>query len=35
MILDRMVIGLFVAMIVAGVGCGGDDPLTGSWSNTS
>ena len=33
MFLDRMALGLSVAMVFAGVGCGGDDPLTGTWSN--
>ena len=35
MILDRMALGLSVAMMFAGVGCGGEDPLTATWSNTS
>jgi hypothetical protein len=35
MFLNRMALGLSVAMVFAGVGCGGDDPLTGSWTNTA
>ena len=35
MFLNRMALGLSVAMVFAGVGCGGDDPLTGTWSNDS
>src|SRR5512132_341140 len=35
MFLNRMTLGLSFAMVLAGVGCGGDDPLTGSWSNDS
>jgi len=35
MFLDRMALGLSVAMIFAGVGCGGEDPLTATWSNAN
>lgn len=35
MFLNRMALGLSVAMVFAGVGCGGDDALTGTWSNDS
>jgi hypothetical protein len=35
MILNRMALGLSVAMVLAVTGCGGDDPLTGTWSNES
>ena len=33
MILDRLVLGLSIAALTIVTGCGGDDPLTGSWSN--
>ena len=35
MILNRMALGLSVAMMFAGVGCGGDDPLAGAWTNAA
>ena len=35
MILNRMALGLSIAMVLAVAGCGGDDPLTGTWSNDS
>ena len=35
MILNRMALGLSVAMVLAAAGCGGKDPLTGTWSNDS
>jgi hypothetical protein len=35
MILNRMALGLSVAVALAVVGCGGHDPLTGTWSNDS
>ncbi len=33
MILNRMALGLSAAVALSVVGCGGDDPLTGTWSN--
>src|SRR5512132_1460637 len=33
MTLNRMPLCLSVAMVLAVAGCGGDDPLTGTWSN--
>lgn len=35
MILDRMMLCLSVALAFAAVGCGGEDPLTGTWTNTA
>ncbi len=35
MMLNRMALGLSVALVFAGAGCGGDDPLTGTWSNAT
>ena len=35
MIMDRLVLGLSIAALTAVAGCGGDDPLTGTWSNQS
>jgi hypothetical protein len=35
MILNRMMLGLSVALAFAAAGCGGDDPLTGTWTNTA
>ncbi|MEO5729528.1 MAG: hypothetical protein ABI134_02135 [Byssovorax sp.] len=35
MILNRMALGLSAAMVIAVTGCGGEDPLTGTWSNDS
>ncbi len=35
MFLDRMALGLSVTMVLALAGCGGDDALTSSWSNSS
>jgi hypothetical protein len=30
-----MMLGLSVALAFAAAGCGGDDPLTGTWTNTA
>jgi hypothetical protein len=35
MILNRMALGLSAAMVLAVTGCGGEDPLTGTWTNNS
>jgi hypothetical protein len=35
MSLNRMALGLSVTMMLIGAGCGGDDPLTSTWSNTT
>lgn len=34
MILTRIALGLSIATMLASTGCGGDDPLTGTWKNT-
>lgn len=35
MILNRMALGLSAAVALSVIGCGGEDPLTGTWSNDS
>jgi hypothetical protein len=35
MFLNRMILGLSVTMALACAGCGGDDPLAATWSNSN